>query len=164
VQGRKPLPSHIKLITQSHNLRKDSNEPEPLGDLVEPPEDLSEREKVIWRRTISRAPIGMLRQLDSDVLRVYCETWCEREEARAKVREFGSIIKHIAKIGKDGQPIYGDPKRSPYLSVVSRTTDVLIRLIGDLGFNPSSRSRISVTGAGKGASNKFAKNAATNRA
>jgi P27 family predicted phage terminase small subunit len=156
VRGRKPKATVLKLVSGSRRVRKDlASEPQPAGELFAPPEEMSEREKAVWRRTIARAPAGLLRELDSDVLQLYVETWVEREDARAKVKEFGAVVK---------SPVQGIPVRSPYKEIANRATDMLKGLISDLGFNPTSRSRISVSGSGAGKANRFANNAAAKRA
>src|SRR3990167_3183763 len=94
MRGPKPKATVLKLVNGSRRVRKDlASEPQPLGELFEPPAEMSDREKVIWRRTIARAPAGLLRELDSDVLQLYVETWVEREEARARTKEFGAVVK-----------------------------------------------------------------------
>ncbi len=121
------------------------------------PDALSEREQLIWRRTAERLPVGLLRALDSDQLQLYVETWVEREEARQKIKEFGAVVK---------SPTQGVPVQSPYKSIQNKCTEILKGIMSDLGFSPTSRSRIS-TGKSTGTfhgSNRFASNAARKRA
>lgn len=156
MRGRKPKPTVLHLISNTvkpENARP--NEPQPTGDLFTPPDELSAREKAVWIRTIDRAPPGLLKELDGDILQLYVETWVEREEARAKVKEYGPVVK---------SPTQGIPIQSPYKAIVNRANDTLKGLISDLGFNPTSRTRIAISGAGAKKTNKFSNNAASKRA
>lgn len=149
MRGRKPKPTVLKLISASRKPMI-PDEPQPLGNLATPPESLSERERAVWIRTIARAPVGLLRELDSDILQMYCETWVEREDARAKLKEFGTVVK---------SPTQGVPIQSPYKSIENKCTEILKGLMSELGFNPTARSRISVSGSGASKTNRFANNA-----
>lgn len=150
MRGRKPTPTHLKLISGSHNVRKDANEPQPIGDLRDPPEDLSDREKLIWRSAIDNAPRGLLRILDGHLLRLWVEAWDTRLEARAKVKEFGAVVK---------SPKQGVPMKSPFQCIVDQQTEIIKGLTSELGFSPTSRSRITL-GAGAKDANPFSKHAA----
>jgi hypothetical protein len=55
---------------------------------------------------------------------------------QAKIDE-DSALPLLAK-GKDGAPI-----PSPYLRVLSRTSDVLLRVAAELGFTPIARTRLA---------------------
>lgn len=150
MRGRKPKPTVLKLLSGSKKPII-ADEPIPLGNLTIPPESLSEREAQIWRRVIARAPVGLLRELDSDIVEMYCQTWVQREEHLKKVREFGAVVK---------SPTQGVPQVSPYQVLARQCTEILKGLMSDLGFNPTSRSRISTSGAGPSKTNRFANNAA----
>ncbi|MFM7011875.1 MAG: P27 family phage terminase small subunit [Betaproteobacteria bacterium] len=140
MRGRKPKPTHLKLLSLSHNVRTDGGEPIPAGDLCMPPAELGERERVIWHRIIERAPVGLLRELDSDVMQLYCETWVDREFMRAKIRS-------------------GDSEKQTHRDYHTANT-LLRQLASDLGFNPTARGRISIVGHTK-STNKFTSNAET---
>jgi P27 family predicted phage terminase small subunit len=156
MKGRKPKPTVLHLLAGTDRPRNERpDEPQPLGELIAPPENLNERERVIWQRTISRVPVGLLRELDSDVVQLYVETWVEREEARAKLKEFGTVVK---------SPTQGVPIQSPYKAIENKCTETLKGLMSDLGFNPTSRSRITISGSGAGKANKFSNNAAKKQA
>lgn len=127
----------------------------PAGQLVEPPEDMTELEKNIWRKTIENSPHGLLRPLDENMVRMFVEAVATRTLNQQKVREFGSVVK---------SPRHGMPIKSPYQVVVDQQTEIIKHLTAELGFSPTSRSRITLTAGGSKGANRFANNAAKKRA
>ena len=155
MRGRKPKPTSLKLINMSHNIRKDSgSEPQPEGDLCAPPEDLSEKQKVLWRHAIEHAPRGLLRHLDAQMLAIWVIAADMHHEAMLQVQKYGMVVK---------SPTQGVPVQSPYLPIINRQAEIMLRAASELGFSPTSRSRITLTDAGK-KENRFSNNAAAKRA
>ena len=155
MRGRTPKPTSLKLINMSHNIRKDSSsEPQPEGDLCAPPEDLSEKQKVLWRHAIEHAPRGLLRHLDAQMLAIWVIAADMHHEAMLQVQKYGMVVK---------SPKQGIPVQSPYLPIINRQAEIMLRAASELGFSPTSRSRITLTDAGK-KENRFSNNAAAKRA
>ena len=155
MRGRKPLPTSLKLLNMSHNVRKDSRgEPRPEGDLHLPPEDLTDKQKVLWEHAIEHAPRGMLRRLDAQLLAIWVIAADMHHEAMLQVQKFGMVVK---------SPKQGIPVQSPYLPIINRQAEIMLRAASELGFSPTSRSRITLTDAGK-KENRFSNNAAAKRA
>lgn len=124
------------------------NEPVPEGKLEErpPPDVLSEAQKKVWRQAIKSAPPGMLRHLDESVLLVWVVA-CERHaDASKKVSELGSLLK-----GKTGTPY-----QNPYLAIMNKQASILLKAAAELGFTPSSRSRVKVEPPTPGEGDPFA--------
>ena len=70
--GRKPLPTEIKKLRGTlQKCRTNPHEPQPQGDLVAPPEYMSDGAKQAWRYAIDSAPEHLLRKLDMSVLEVW---------------------------------------------------------------------------------------------
>ena len=155
MKGRKPKPTSLKLISMSHNIRKDScGEPRPEGELCAPPEDLSEKQKVLWQHAIEHAPRGLLRHLDAQMLAIWVIAADMHHEAMLQVQKYGMVVK---------SPTQGIPVQSPYLPIINRQAEIMLRAASELGFSPTSRSRITLTDAGK-KENRFSNNAAAKRA
>ena len=153
MRGRKPTPTHLKIVSGNPGRRAlNENEPMPAGDLVEPPADLSDSERAIWKSAIDNAPQGLLRKLDGHLLRLWVEAWDTRTKAREKVKEYGSVVK---------SPTQGVPMKSPYQCIVDQQTAIIKNLTSELGFSPTSRSRITLAGPNASkAQNRFSNNAA----
>ena len=156
MKGRKPQPTLLKLVSQSQHLKKGGHDDfEPAGELHAPPEFLSEAQKVGWRAVIKNAPCGMLRQLDETLLTVWVVAAGLHIEATMMLRKDGMVVK---------APITGTPVQSPYLAIINRQAEIMLRTASELGFSPTSRTRIAQAGSGKKETNRFANNAAPKRA
>jgi P27 family predicted phage terminase small subunit len=133
----------LKVVTGNPGHRKlNREEPEPSGDLIEPPGWFSDRQRVLWGQAIRDAPPGLLRLLDSSVLEVFIVAKSVHEEAALKVEKFGAVVK-----GMDGEHM-----RSPYVGILNQQSAVMLKCVAELGFSPSSRSRVKVSGGKKGES------------
>ena len=67
--GRKPLPTAIKKLKGTlQKCRINPHEPQPAGDLVDPPEYMAEGAQQAWRYAITNSPPGLSSALDGAVL------------------------------------------------------------------------------------------------
>jgi P27 family predicted phage terminase small subunit len=136
LRGRKPKPTFLKLITGNPGGRPlNVDEPEPSGDLVEPPAWFNDRQRVLWGQALRDAPPGLLRRLDSTVLEIYIVAKSIHENASQKISEFGAVIK---------APRTGVPMKSPFVGIANQQAQILAKCISEMGFSPSSRTRVKV--------------------
>lgn len=70
-----------------------------------------------------------------------------RQAVQAVVK-FGLITK---------TPTKGDPMQNPYLPIVNKQAQIMLKAAAELGFTPSSRSRVEVSGSAT-QGNKFRNN------
>ena len=146
MRGRKPKPSKLKLIAGNPGGRKlNKDEPIPSGYLFEPPEWMSKEQKVGWAIAIEHAPHGLLKKLDGSALAIFIVAEDLHRQACIAVEKFGMITK---------SPIKGDPVQNPYLPIINKQAQIMIKTAAELGFTPSSRSRVTL-GADDGKKNKF---------
>lgn len=151
MRGRKHVPTVLKIIAGNPGGRPlPENEPDPVGDLYAPPDWMSDDQKAGWRYAIEHAPRGLLRRLDSALLAVWVVAENMHRKASEQIQKYGMIVKS----GKQGIPV-----QSPYLPIVNRQAEIMMRAASELGFTPTSRSRITL-GAGSKEKNRFANNAA----
>ena len=137
MRGRKPKATWLKLVTGNPGHRPlNLDEPDPSGDLVEPPAWFSDRQRVLWGQAIRDAPPGLLRLLDSSVLEIFVVAKSVHEKAALKVAQYGAVVK-----GPDGAHM-----RSPYVGILNQQSAVMLKCAAELGFTPSSRSRVKVRG------------------
>lgn len=140
MRGRKPKPTFLKLITGNPGGRPlNFEEPEPDGDLKDPPASFSARQRILWDQTIRAAPPGLLRLLDSTLLEVFIVAKSVHENASQRVEELGSVVNGPNNV----------PMKNPYLQIANQQAQIMIKAISEMGFSPSSRSRVKVVGKKK---------------
>nr|PZN76198.1 MAG: phage terminase small subunit P27 family [Pseudomonadota bacterium] len=136
MKGRKPKPTHLKLVAGNPGKRAlNRGEPVPEGDLTDPPEWLTPEQKESWRYAIDHAPSGLLKKLDRSALTVWVVAEDLHRQATQAVAKFGLITK---------SPKQGEPIQNPYLPIVNRQAQIMLKAAAELGFTPSSRSRVTV--------------------
>ena len=132
--GPRPIPTKLKILRGNPGMRPlNKREPQPVGDLKEPPGHFDEDTKAVWNYAIENAPVGLLKKIDSSVLETWCVAHVLHRRASNEVRKFGMLMK---------APNTGLPIQSPYLPVVNKQALIMLRAIDHLGFSPASRTRI----------------------
>lgn len=135
MKGRKPKPTLLKLIQGNPGKRAlNADEPVPPGALEKSPSWLTRRQKIAWNYAIENAPAGLLRRLDRSVLAV----WVVAEDLHRQAVEEG---RKFSLVGKTAN---GTLMPNPYISVANVQAKVMLKAAEQLGFTPSSRSRIHV--------------------
>jgi phage terminase small subunit len=152
--GRKPKPTALHELHGTFNATKHgrdrAGEPEPPGaSLSEPPDFLSPGQLDAWRYAVAHAPLNVLRPIDRGMLLI----WVEAEDRlrRAMIAQAAIDEKHpntpllVPLRRKDGALALAE---SPYLRVISRAAETMIRAAGELGFSPAARPRLAAGGGG----------------
>lgn len=147
MRGRKPKPSHLRLLdgNASHSAKPNHDEPMPTGDLDEAAPELSALAQKIWREAIASAPPGMLKLLDRSAFQGWVVAFATFQEADTKVQSLGLLLK-----SKEGTPY-----QNPYLGIRNKAAGMMRQFASDLGFNPTARTRVKVVKPTAGA-NPFA--------
>ncbi len=135
--GPKPKPTHLKIVSGNPGRRPlPKNEPKPIGDLNIPPAWLTEAQQAGWRYAIEHSPRGLLKHLDSALLVIWVIAEDTHRQAAKSLAKSGLLVT---------SPTSGFPVPSPYLGIVSRQAEMMLKAAGDLGFSPASRTRIQVS-------------------
>lgn len=136
MRGRKPTPTVLKVRAGNPGKRPlNQNEPQPRADLAAPPQWLTDRQKATWLEVIDLAPSGLLKDVDASVFTVWVVAFDLYQEASDKLARTGMLIK---------APKTGVPMQSPYLAIVNRQAQIMMRAVAEMGFTPASRSRVVV--------------------
>ena len=136
MRGRKPKPTQLKLVDGNPGHKPlNMNEPQPVGDLAEPPEWLSPSQVANWNYAIDNAPAKLLKKLDKNILTVYVIAEDLYFQASQHVNRNGLVVR---------SPVKGEPMQNPYLAILNKQSQILIKAAAEMGFTPSSRSRIVV--------------------
>lgn len=149
MRGRKPKPTYLRVLDGNAGKRApNAEEPQPVGELSEhaPPSWLSDPQKEGWRYAMRHAPPGMLKRLDASILTVWVVAESVHRDASEWVAKKGSLI-----MGKNGVPY-----QNPYLAIMNKQAAVMMKAAAELGFTPSSRTRVKVEPPKPGEGDTFA--------
>lgn len=138
-RGRKPKPSHLKLVENARDRRPSKlkeGEPVPPGRLDPDgiPDWFDDEERATWTEALASCPHGLLRRLDRHAFARWVEHTVLRRREMAKLKAGPSLIKTPK----------GAVVQSPYLGIVNRQSELLAKLESEMGFTPASRTRIAL--------------------
>lgn len=162
-KGRKPLPTEIKeLQGTAQPCRLNKFEPK-VSEIIdqEPPEYLSNEAKVHWKFIMAHEGGSWIKQCDRAAFEQYCEIWAELTRYRKERRELQqeidtqrSKVRDLVKKGMIDQAMelqkYCDKllDRDTFLAnIIVKNTQPFKSMASELGFTPSSRSRVIAVGA-----------------
>lgn len=135
--GPKPQPTHLKVVKGNPGKRAlNRREPKPTGNLYDPPEWLTDSQRTVWAYAIETAPHGLLKRIDQSTLTVWVIAQDLHRQAVAKLNasEGAMLIKTPN----------GMPAQSPYLSIVNKQAQIMLKAAGEMGFTPASRSKVEI--------------------
>ncbi len=136
MRGRKPKPTHLRVLDGTRGtIPKDRKQPRPVGDLFEPPADLVPQAVPFWNEAIADAPPGLLKRLDKRTLAVWATAAWAHSDAANKVARTATIVQSQRS---------GEVYQHPALSIMNRQALIMLRAAAEMGFTPSSRTRIDV--------------------
>lgn len=151
--GRKPKPTALHELQGTLNTTKHRSrvtEPQPPGDpLHAPPDWLTDSQKEGWRYAIAHAPANLLKPIDRTVLVVWVEA--EDRHRRATLAQAGLdarnplmqlVLPRSRGAGKGTELV-----ESPYVRIITRAAETLLRATAELGFSPAARPRLSAPDA-----------------
>ena len=140
MRGRRPKPTLIKEIEGNPGKRPlNKDEPKPEGDLFAAPEWMTDSQREGWAYAITNSPPGLLKYLDRSMLTVWVVAEDLHREAAEKVAQYGLLTK---------SPNAGLPLQSPYLAILNKQAQLMIKAGAELGFSPASRTRVQTDPGG----------------
>jgi P27 family predicted phage terminase small subunit len=130
-ERRTDAKSAKKLPTTS-NKRAKGNKSQ-IARILECPEQLGPVARQEWDRVVGELTArGVLSSVDRAALAAYCHAYAKWLEAIDTIEKYGAVMKSPT----------GYPVQSPYVAIANRQAEIMLRLVGELGFTPASRSRI----------------------
>lgn len=96
---------------------------------------------------MKHAPSGMLKRLDQSILTVWVVAEERHADAAQQVSKLGSLLKAKGS---------GTPYQNPFLAIMNKQAMIMMKAAAELGFTPSSRSRVKVEPEKPGEGNPFA--------
>jgi P27 family predicted phage terminase small subunit len=132
--GRKPLPTHLKLVKgTARRHRINHEEPRPAVAVPAPPAHLDARARTRFTEMAEvLARHGVMTELDTSALARYAVIWCRWVDTEADVKRRGPVVK------TEG----GNIIQNPFLSIANKCLYQMAQIESEFGLTPSSRSRI----------------------
>jgi P27 family predicted phage terminase small subunit len=140
VRGRKPQAIEER-IKQGNTQRRPLPEPVLIGgrpieeEFAEPPEDLPEDGKDLWRTEIQRlVEVGAIDRVDRPALELLCITYAHARQAQ----------RVVAKVGHFSFGSRGQPKEHPALKIYREESAAFYRMAESWGLTPLARARLGL--------------------
>jgi P27 family predicted phage terminase small subunit len=142
--GPAPKPTALKRIQGNPGKRAlNKNEPKFTGT-PKCPTWLTKSAKAEWRRVVAElSALDMLRSVDSSSLAAYCQSYSRWRSAEETIDHEGQTVQEPI-TNKAGEVVGHKTKRHPATSIAKEALTSMLRASALFGFDPSSRSRLSV--------------------
>lgn len=155
--GKRPIPTHLKLLRGNPGQRKLHDEPQPeqLPDVPDPPPFITGYAADEWWSVATQLHrLNLLTVVDVASLACYCHAfgqWRMAAESLAKMQANDPIMNGMIIKTK-----YGDAAMNPLVTIVRKHAGDVVRYAAEFGLTPAARSRISAGIHGDNSQNKFA--------
>lgn len=135
MRGRKPTPTHLKLLHGNPGKRKlNLHEPRPGPRAPTCPSHLCPSAKAEWKRLAAQLTIlGVLTELDRGAMAAYCQAYGRWVEAERKLQETPLLLKMPS----------GYVQQNPWLTIANKQLELMHKYLSEFGLSPVSRSRVS---------------------
>lgn len=141
MKGRKPQPSHLRLVKGNPGKRPmNAAEPVAVRERPSPPAHVSDKAREVWGYVSALLDdMGVLARPDAMALEMLCEAYADQLAARATLKEFGSSYYETR--NEAGSIMH---RAHPAVAVIADTDRRIKAWLAEFGMTPSSRSRINV--------------------
>jgi P27 family predicted phage terminase small subunit len=157
MKGRKPTPSHLRLLQGNVQRRPvPMDEPQPLQLLDAPPPlaFIEAYAKEEWERLAPElVRMGLMTLVDSAPFAAYCVAfarWRTAEEALARMADKDPVMRGLIVRSKAGTAM-----ENPLVYTSRRAAQEMLRFASEFGFTPAARARIHTGVAGQAPVSKF---------
>lgn len=135
VRGAKPKPTQLKVLEGNPGGKAlNRREPKPKRPLKDAPAWFDRMHREVWEHTLQEAPAGLLKSIDEAVLATYVTAYIIHQRATEELCSSELLI----------ESLMGGIKANPLVQVQSMAAKVMLRAAAEMGFTPSSRSRVIV--------------------
>jgi P27 family predicted phage terminase small subunit len=145
MKGRRPKPSHLKLVTGNPGRRAlNAKEPKVARSRPSAPSHLSDKARETWGYVTGLLDrMGVLSEVDAVALEMLCESYADYLAAKAELKAFGSDYYTTL-------TALGDKMHRAHPAVAQKNdADRRIRAwLSEFGMTPSARSRVKADGEG----------------
>jgi len=143
MKGRKPKPTHLKLVTGNPGKRA-INPAEPKAKRSRPsaPSHMSDKARETWGYVTGLLDrMGILTEVDALALEMLCEAYADFLAASATLKELGSD--YYETTNQSGSTMY---RAHPALAKKQDADRRIRGWLAEFGMTPSARSRVKADG------------------
>lgn len=143
MKGRKPKPTHLKLVTGNPGKRAiNAAEPKVSRSRPSPPSHMSDKARETWGYVTGLLDrMGILTEVDALALEMLCEAYADFLAASATLRELGSD--YYETTNQSGSTMY---RAHPALAKKQDADRRIRGWLAEFGMTPSARSRVKADG------------------
>ncbi|POY55729.1 phage terminase small subunit P27 family [Pectobacterium carotovorum] len=143
--GRRPKPTHLKVVTGNPGKRKlNDKEPQPLREIPSPPTHLSDWGKVAWGKlTVLLDSMGVLTVADTFALERLCAVYSQILRLEDQIAIEGNTYTTKTQMGDF--LIKGHPAVAQLAEADRRFKSYLV----EFGLTPAARTKVKVDGGEK---------------
>lgn len=139
--GRRPTPTHLKMVRGNPGKRKLNDDPEPPALPVLPPEWLTALAREAWDEVVPvLAGMGVLTIADRLAVIMLCEAWAEWRRATDYCSQYGDTYTTTSRNGDDME------RAHPYSGIAADAHRRIKGLLVEFGLTPAARSKVSGNG------------------
>ena len=157
MKGKKPTPTHLRLLQgnpQRRPVRTDEPQPLPLLDAPPPLSFIEAYATEEWNRLAPElVRLGLMTLVDSAPFGAYCVAfarWRTAEEALAKMADKDPVMRGLIVRSKAGTAM-----ENPLVYTSRRAAQEMLRFATEFGFTPAARARIHTGASGQAPPSKF---------
>lgn len=143
-KGRKPKPSHLRLVTGNAGKRPfNQAEPKPRRERPSAPAHVSEKARETWGHVVSLLDdMGVLTKPDVMALEMLCEAYADYLAARSELKAFGT--NYYQTTNATGGVMH---RAHPAVAVMQDADRRIKAWLGEFGMTPSARTRVHGEGS-----------------
>ena len=141
--GRKPKPTHLKLITGNPGKRPlPKREAKVAVALPEAPPTLNGEARAEWDRVSADLyKVGLLSKIDRAALAAYCQSWAIWAQATKALAEMAKRDELTG--GLMIKTTNGNAIQNPLVGTANKAAADMVKFAVEFGMTPSARSRIN---------------------
>lgn len=135
--GRKPVPTHLKLVTGNPGKRAlPKKEARTKPSMPSPPAHLGRAAKTEWRRVVRQLfNLGLLSVIDRAALAAYAQSYERWVRAEKEWADKGYQMVIVTTMGNIIQ--------NPLIGIANRAAADMVKYATEFGMTPAARSRVN---------------------
>lgn len=138
-RGRKPVPAELAELHGNPRQRKVvKREPLSVANLYDAPKWMGADQREEWRYILDNAVPGLLTTVDRANLTAYVVSVCLHRRAARELNKAKSLFVTVGERGAKAQ--------HPALAIINKQALIMLKAAAEMGFTPSSRTRVTPMG------------------